>query len=155
METADQTEVEGVRGSARSPLGVVSAWPTTAPSLTAARGPFSRNPRPGAQEGVSSISAFNTPRTVIGLVRPRGAHPEVGPGSQLGEACDFFWCRRWAERIEEGPGESGQFCSGLAGFGGLPGWELLPGVYLGPQSKQWSWHRLPPWDHSSNTWIPP
>lgn len=98
-----------VRGSVRRPLGAASAWLTTAPSLTAADGSFSRNPQPGAQEGVSSISTFNTPRTVIGLVGPRGAHAEVGPGTQLGEAHDFFWGRRGQKESRRGLGSLASF----------------------------------------------
>lgn len=119
-------------------------WPVSGPR----RLPRSQQQMVG---GVSSISTFNTPRTVTGLVAPRGAHTEVGSGTQLGEAHDFFWGRRGAEIIEEGPRESGQFCPGLADFGGLTGWELLLGVHLGSQSKQWCWQRLLPWDYSLNT----
>lgn len=144
-----------VRGSVRRPLGAASAWLTTAPSFTAADGRFSRNPRPGAQEGVSSTSTFNTPRTVIGLVGPRGAHAEVGPGTQLGEAHDFFWGRRGQKESRRGLGSLASFVQTRLVLGASLGGELLLGVHLGSHSKQWCWHRLPSWDYSSNTQIPP
>lgn len=117
-----------VRGSVRRPLGAASAWLTTAPSFTAADGRFSRNPRPGAQEGVSSISTFNTPRTVIGLVGPRGAHAEVGPRTQLGEAHDFFWGRRGQKESRRGLGSLASFVQT----------RLVLGASLGGGASSWS-----------------
>ena len=140
-------------------LGVACAWPATARTLTGAEGrrsrALSRGRMPGARMGVPTMSAFCSPRIIIGPVRPGGAHAEVGQGDSWEEPTTSFEARRGRGQSRGGTQGDWPILPGAwLALGASLGWALLPGVQPGSQSEELCRCRASTGDHSSNVRIP-